>query len=119
MNIGMLLFPKLTQLDLTGPYEVLSRCPGATTHLVARTRDPVASEAGLAIVPTTTFDAAPPIDPLFVPGGSGQIAATEEVSNNAIGLLFDASEVASPRATTPYRRSRRRRQADRQEVSRL
>jgi len=74
----MLLFPQLTQLDLTGPHEVLARLPGATTHLVAKTRDPVRSETGLAIVPTATFEDAPPIDLLFVPGGYGQIAATDD-----------------------------------------
>jgi len=74
----MLLFPQLTQLDLTGPHEVLARLPGATTHLVAKTRDPVRSETGLAIVPTATFEDAPPIDLLFVPGGFGQIAATDD-----------------------------------------
>ena len=78
MHIGMLLFPNLTQLDLTGPYEVLSRCPGATTHLVAHTMDPVVSETGLAILPTATFTSAPTIDLLFVPGGAGQIAAIDD-----------------------------------------
>ena len=71
MRVAMLLFPRLTQLDLTGPYEVLSRAPGAQVDLVAATREPVASENGLAIVPTTTFADAPPCDLLFVPGGPG------------------------------------------------
>jgi cyclohexyl-isocyanide hydratase len=79
MQIGMLLFPRVTQLDLTGPYEVLARIPGATVHVVAKTRDPVAVEVGgLQLVPTTTFSATPPIDLLFVPGGGGQIAATDD-----------------------------------------
>src|SRR5688572_18699907 len=79
MQIGMLLFPKVTQLDLTGPYEVLARIPGATVHVVAKTRDPVAVEVGgLQLVPTTTFSEAPPIDLLFVPGGGGQIEATDD-----------------------------------------
>ncbi len=78
MNIGMVLFPDLTQLDLTGPYEVLTRAPGAKVHLIARDRSPVASENGLAIVPTTTFADSPPLDILFVPGGWGQVAAGED-----------------------------------------
>jgi cyclohexyl-isocyanide hydratase len=78
MRLGMVLFPQLTQLDLTGPHEVLARLPGATTHLVARTRDPVMSEHGLAIVPTATFADVPSVDVLFVPGGAGQIAASED-----------------------------------------
>jgi cyclohexyl-isocyanide hydratase len=83
MQIGMLVFPKLTQLDLTGPHEVLARLPGATVHLVAKTRDPVVSETGLAMLPTTTFAEVPPIDLLFVPGGFGQIAATEDTETRA------------------------------------
>ncbi|HUS27655.1 MAG TPA: DJ-1/PfpI family protein [Kofleriaceae bacterium] len=79
MNIGMLLFPRVTQLDLTGPYEVLTRIPGAIVHVVAKTRDPVAVEVGgLQLVPTTTFSEAPPIDLLFVPGGGGQVDATDD-----------------------------------------
>jgi cyclohexyl-isocyanide hydratase len=79
MNIGMVLFPRVTQLDLTGPYEVLARIPGATVHVVAKTRDPVPVEVGgLQLVPTTTFSEAPPVDLLFVPGGGGQVEATED-----------------------------------------
>jgi cyclohexyl-isocyanide hydratase len=79
MNIGMVLFPRVTQLDLTGPYEVLARIPGATVHVVAKTRDPVPVEVGgLQLVPTTTFSEAPPVDLLFVPGGGGQVDATED-----------------------------------------
>lgn len=78
MQIGMVLFPDMTQLDLAGPYEVLSRLPDATVHLIAKTRDPVRAEGGLAIVPTTTFKGAPALDVMFVPGGFGQIAATDD-----------------------------------------
>lgn len=80
MQIGMLLFPQLTQLDLTGPHEVLSRWPGARVDLVARTRDPVRSETGLAIVPTATFEELPRVDLVFAPGGFGQIAATDDAA---------------------------------------
>lgn len=71
MQIACVLFPDFTQLDLTGPYEVFHRLPNATVHLVAATEEPVASEAGLAIVPTMTFDEVPVCDVLFVPGGPG------------------------------------------------
>jgi cyclohexyl-isocyanide hydratase len=70
-HIGFLLFPRLTQLDLTGPYEILSRMPDAETHLVAKTLVPVRSERGLQIVPTTTLGTCPPLDLLCVPGGAG------------------------------------------------
>jgi len=78
MQIGMLLFPHLTQLDLTGPYEVLARLPGARVELVAKTREPVVSEHGLAIVPTKTFEDVRELDLVMVPGGSGQIEAAED-----------------------------------------
>ncbi len=73
-RIGMLLFPGLTQLDLTGPYEVLARLPGAEMHLVWKTLEPVRADSGLTIVPSTTMRECPPIDLLFVPGGFGQLA---------------------------------------------
>jgi cyclohexyl-isocyanide hydratase len=73
------VFPQLTQLDLTGPYEVLARMPDAQVHLVAKTRDPIDVEIGpLKLVPSVTFADAPPIDLLFVPGGGGQVAASED-----------------------------------------
>src|SRR5919206_3201610 len=51
-RIGFVLFPRLTQLDLTGPFEILSRMRDAETLLAAKTRDPVPAERGLSIVPT-------------------------------------------------------------------
>ncbi|HEX5062203.1 MAG TPA: DJ-1/PfpI family protein [Kofleriaceae bacterium] len=78
LQIGMLLFPKLTQLDLTGPQEVLARIPDAKVHIVAKTREPVTAETGLTLVPSTTFAELPQVDLLFVPGGAGQIDAAED-----------------------------------------
>ena len=71
LSIGMVLFPGLTQLDLTGAYEVLARMPETRVHLVASTLQPVRSEWGLTILPDSTFADAPPIDILCVPGGWG------------------------------------------------
>ena len=78
MNIGMLLYPGLTQLDLTGPFEVLHRIPGATVHLAWKTRDAVRADSGLAILPTTTLADTPPLDVVMVPGGFGQIALVDD-----------------------------------------
>jgi len=83
MQIAMLLFPNLTQLDLTGPHEVLARLPGGKVHLVAKTAQPVASETGLVIVPSATFGDVPRADLVFVPGGFGQIAATDDAETLA------------------------------------
>jgi cyclohexyl-isocyanide hydratase len=71
LHIGFLLFPHVTQLDLTGPAQILSRVPGAHVHLVWKTLDPVPTDVGFTINPTTTFADCPPLDVLCVPGGFG------------------------------------------------
>lgn len=73
MNIGLLLFPRLTQLDLTGPFEILARAPGAKVHLVWKYTDSVESDRGLQLYPTTTYSDCPPLDIICVPGGPGQV----------------------------------------------
>ncbi|MBU6501685.1 MAG: DJ-1/PfpI family protein [Burkholderiales bacterium] len=70
-TFALLLFPALTQLDLTGPYEVFCRCPDARVHLVWKSMDPVVTEHGMRILPTTTFSELPRADVLCVPGGFG------------------------------------------------
>ncbi len=70
-QIGLLLFPQVTQLDLAGPYEVFSRMPGAAVHLLWRDTAPSRSEWGLELRPDTRFDQCPPLDVLCVPGGPG------------------------------------------------
>lgn len=77
-TIGMLLFPRLTQLDLTAPYEVFHRIPGATVRMVWKDKDPVRTEAGFGLLPDTTLVECPPLDVLFVPGGFGQVALMED-----------------------------------------
>jgi cyclohexyl-isocyanide hydratase len=72
-HIGMLLYPGLTQLDLTGPFELLHRIPDAQVHLVWKDLQPVRADSGLTILPTTTIADCPPLDLVFVPGGSGQL----------------------------------------------
>ena len=71
IHIGFLLFPVVTQLDLTGPAQVLSRVPNAKVHLVWKTREPVRTDVGFCIVPTTTFEECPQLTVLCVPGGFG------------------------------------------------
>jgi cyclohexyl-isocyanide hydratase len=78
LEIGFLAFPQLTQLDLTGPFEVLSHLPGARLHVIARDRGPVASEGGLVLLPSTTLAEAPSLDVLCVPGGVGVNALLED-----------------------------------------
>jgi cyclohexyl-isocyanide hydratase len=69
-RIGFLLWPGLTQLDMTGPAQVLSRMPGAELHFVWKSLDPVLSDCGLALMPTVTLADCPQLDLLCVPGGA-------------------------------------------------
>jgi cyclohexyl-isocyanide hydratase len=78
LHIGFLLFPNVTQLDLTGPAQVLSRVPGAKTHLVWKTLAPVPTDVGFSINPTTGFADCPQLDVLCVPGGFGVEALFED-----------------------------------------
>ncbi|HXS29397.1 MAG TPA: DJ-1/PfpI family protein [Steroidobacteraceae bacterium] len=73
IRIAMLLFPDLTQLDLTAPYEVLSRLPEAEVSLVWKSLESVTSGTGLRLAPSRTLADAGPADVLFVPGGSGLV----------------------------------------------
>ncbi len=75
-NVGFVIFPNLTQLDFTGPLQVLARLPQSTTHIIAKSETSVPSDCGLSLVPTCTFANCPPLDLICVPGGvSGVIGA--------------------------------------------
>ena len=73
-QIGLILFPDLTQLDLTGPYEVFTKFPNARIHLLWKTLDPVTAGGGMRLLPTTTFPECPQLDLVCVPGGAGMNA---------------------------------------------
>ena len=70
-QIGLLLFPDITQLDLTGPYEVFTKFPETDVHLVWKTLDPVRAAGGMRLLPTTVFADCPSLDLICVPGGAG------------------------------------------------
>jgi cyclohexyl-isocyanide hydratase len=78
IQIGLVLFPRLTQLDLTGPFEAFARIPNAAVHLVWKSIEPVVSDVGLPILPTVTFAACPDLDVICVPGGPGMNALLED-----------------------------------------
>ncbi|MES2988847.1 MAG: DJ-1/PfpI family protein [Pseudomonadota bacterium] len=78
VHIAFLLFPGITQLDMTGPAQVLSRLPNARLQFVAKTMDPVSTDAQFSLLPTATFADVPRADILCVPGGFGTIAAMED-----------------------------------------
>jgi cyclohexyl-isocyanide hydratase len=69
-NIGFVIFPELTQLDFTGPQQVLARLPQSAMHIVAKSAAPVPSDSGLSLVPTHTFENCPRLDLICIPGGS-------------------------------------------------
>ena len=71
LTVGMVLFDAVTQLDLTGPYEIFARMPETRVVLIASKRSPVRTEWGLTITPDFTFGDAPALDLLCVPGGWG------------------------------------------------
>jgi len=76
-TIGMLVFPGMTVLDLIGPQQFFAVAPGRTTHLLWKSREPVISDSGVPVLPTTTFDEAPEeLEILFVPGGFQGTGAT-------------------------------------------
>jgi len=78
LHIAFLLFPHVTQLDLTGPAQVLSRLGNVKLDLVAKTREPVETDAQFALLPTATFAEIRSTDILCVPGGFGTVAAMED-----------------------------------------
>ena len=61
-NVGFVIFPDLTQLDFTGPLQVLARLPQSAIHIIAKSAAPVASDCGLGLVSTSTFANCPPLD---------------------------------------------------------
>lgn len=78
LQIGSLLFEGLDQIDLTGPFEVLSRIPNSTYRLYGKTAAPVRDLKGLRLTPDATLEEAPQLDVLHVPGGFGQEALMED-----------------------------------------
>ncbi|KQT18875.1 hypothetical protein ASG40_16225 [Methylobacterium sp. Leaf399] len=78
LQVGLLAFPRVQQLDLTAPYEVFASADGMQVHVVAASLDPVASATGLVLMPTTTFSACPDLDVLCVPGGVGVNALMQD-----------------------------------------
>jgi cyclohexyl-isocyanide hydratase len=78
LQMGSLLFEGLDQIDLTGPFEVLSRIPNSTYRLFAKTADSVRDIRGLRLTPDAALAEAPKLDVLHVPGGFGQEALMDD-----------------------------------------
>lgn len=84
-RIGFLIYPHVTQLDVAGPAQFLSRMSHTVVHFVWKDMAPVLTDAGFAILPTDTFDTCPTLDMVCVPGGGGQRAVMQDT--DAIGWL--------------------------------
>ncbi|MEG4804339.1 DJ-1/PfpI family protein [Microcoleus sp. ARI1-B5] len=77
--IGLVIFPGMTQLDMTGPYQVFSMMPDTRVLLLWKTLEPVTSSEGMTILPTATFNDSPSLDVLCVPGGAlGQVEMMQD-----------------------------------------
>ena len=96
LQIGLLLFPKLTQLDLTGPLQVFSSLPGAKVHLIWKRIEPVPSDSVLMLLPTVTFADCPQLDVICVPGGIG----TDDLVNDQETLDFLRVQAAGAKYIT-------------------
>jgi cyclohexyl-isocyanide hydratase len=84
LQIGLVIFPKVTQLDFTGPLQVFSSVPGAKVHLIWKRIEPVPSDSVMVLTPTITFADCPQLDVICVPGGSG----TDDMVNDEEMLDF-------------------------------
>ena len=71
LRVVFLVYPNVTQLDLTGPAQVLSRLGNSTLDLVWKTRDPVPTDSGFSLLPTATVEEMSGADILCIPGGFG------------------------------------------------
>ncbi|MGO2532382.1 DJ-1/PfpI family protein [Arthrobacter rhombi] len=92
-RITCLLFPRVTQLDLTGPVQVFSLAPNVVIDLVWHDVGPVPTDTGFSLLPTTTFAEAPPADLLMVPGGNGAF----DLLNDEAALAFVRTQARNAR----------------------
>ena len=96
LQIGIVVFPKGTQLDFTGPLQVFSSLPDATVHLIWKRIEPVASDTALTVLPTTSFADCPQLDVICVPGGAG----TDDMVNDEEVLDFVRAQSAHAKYVT-------------------
>ncbi len=95
-HIVFLLFDGITQLDFTGPAQVLCRIPGAVVNTAAKAIQPIKTDSGFAILPSTNFADCPQADLLCVPGGFG----TRNVIQDEATLQFLRNQAATAQYVT-------------------
>src|SRR5258708_7610247 len=96
LQIGIVLFPRVTPLDFTGPLQVFSSIPGAKVHLIWKRIEPVASDSVMVITPTITFADCPQLDVVCVPGGIG----IDDMINDEEMLAFVRQQAEGARYVT-------------------
>ncbi|MHA1165124.1 MAG: DJ-1/PfpI family protein [Alphaproteobacteria bacterium] len=95
-RIGMLVFPDIMQLDMTGPHEVFTKMPDTEVLMVWKTLDPVTAGGGMRILPDVTFENCPPLDLICVPGGAGMNA----LLNDTETLVFIRKQAETAKYVT-------------------
>jgi len=95
-QIGLVVFPNVTQLDFTGPLQVFSSLPDTTVHLIWKRIEPIASDTVLTVMPTTSFADCPQLDVICVPGGAG----TDDMVNDEEVLQFVRMQAGSAKYVT-------------------
>ena len=93
MKVAFVVYPDFTALDLVGPYEVISRWPGADVHFVARSPEPVRCDSGLTVLPTDTPATLPGPDVIVVPGSGNPLPVLEDT------VLVEWLREAAPKCT--------------------
>lgn len=95
-HIGLLVFPRVQELDLIGPHEVFASLPNTSVCLVSKTREPLRSSSGLVLTPDCTYADCPPLDVICVPGGEGVTDLLEDADT----LAFVAHHAAAAQYVT-------------------
>lgn len=91
LQVGMLLYPELTLIDLIGPQTVLSA--HSDMYLIWKTKEVIYSDRGVGIKPNATLDDCPKdLDVLFVPGGPGMVSVMRDRS--VLAFLADRGQRA-------------------------
>jgi len=96
LQIGLIVFPKVTQLDFTGPLQVFAGLPGAKIHLVWKRIEPVPSDSVLTLTPTVSYADCPQLDVICVPGGAG----ADDLVNDEETLDFLRAQARSAKYIT-------------------
>ncbi len=87
LQIGSLLFDRLDQIDLTGPFEVFSRIPNSTYRVFGKNTAPLRDLRGLRMMADATLAEAPQLDLVHIPGGFGQEALMDD--EEVLGWIRD------------------------------